>query len=193
MLEALGAELVEFSPLRDEGLPERADLVIVGCGCPDRYAEELAANLSLISALKHHVCLGRRIYAEGGGTAYLGRYLVLGHRRVSGAGILPFDAHLRPQARAPRPVTRVLTRDGWLGPSGTSVRGYRCGRWTLRPAPDPTDCPARSGTLTRQRDIYFRHHAVGSLVHLHLAALPHVVAAFVGPHRPSLAIATPQP
>src|SRR5262249_15234642 len=50
-LEALGADLVEFSPLRDEGLPEGVGLVLIGCGVPDHYAEELASNLSMIAAL----------------------------------------------------------------------------------------------------------------------------------------------
>src|SRR5207248_7820503 len=72
-LEALGAELVEFSPLRDESLPEAVDLVMIGCGFADRYADALAENLSLIAALRSHVCRGQRIYSEGGGTAYLGR------------------------------------------------------------------------------------------------------------------------
>lgn len=185
-LEALGAELVEFSPLRDEALPEAVDLVMIGCGFPDRYAEPLAENHCLITALRAHVCQGHRIYAEGGGTAYLGRSMILDGRRVPGAGILPFDAELRAHPRGPYPVRRVLTGDGWLGPAGTEVRGYHSGRWKLRPAPDPCDCPARSGTLTRQGDIYFRRHAVGSLIHLHLASLPEVVRAFVGPPQPYL-------
>jgi cobyrinic acid a,c-diamide synthase len=188
-LEALGAELIEFSPLRDEWLPESVDLVMIGCGMPDLHAEALAANLSLIAALRAHVCQGRRLYSEGGGTAYLGRTLLMGERRIPGAGILPFDAELLPQAVAPRPVERVLERDGWLGPKGTTVRGYRSCRWRLRAISEPYEyCPGRSGTLTAQRDMYFRHHAVGSLIHLHLTALPHVVAAFAGPHQPSLAL-----
>ena len=178
MLEGLGAELVEFSPLRSESLPADVHLVMIGCGVPDRYAEELASNASLIGELKHHVCRGLRIYAEGGGAAYLGRSMILGDRWVPGAGILPFDAVLQGCRLAPERVVRTLTRDSWLGPRGTEVRGYCPGRWSLEPAPDPTDCPARSGALTTERDIYFRHHAVGSLVHLHLASLPHVVAAF---------------
>ncbi|HEX8200366.1 MAG TPA: cobyrinic acid a,c-diamide synthase [Isosphaeraceae bacterium] len=185
-LEALGAELVEFSPLTDETLPEAIDLVIVGSGYPDHFADELAANYSLIAELRAHVCRGRRIYAEGGGMAYLGRLMVLGDREVPGAGILPIDAELRADPTAPTPVTRVLSRAGWLGPAGTVVRGYRSGRWRLRPAPELDDCPALSGTLTAQHDIVFRHQAVGSLMHLHLAALPQVVAAFAGTTRPTL-------
>lgn len=187
-LEALGAELVEFSPLRDEALPESVELVMIGCGFPDRHAEALAENLSLIAALRQHVCRGQRIYSEGGGTAYLGRSMILGGRHVLGAGILPFDAELLPDPTAPMPVTRTLTRDSWLGQRGTTVRGYRSGRWRLLPGADPLDCPMCFGGLTAQGDISYHHHAIGSLIHLHLAALPEVVTAFAGPHRPSLTL-----
>ena len=84
-LESLGADLIEFSPLRDEGLPDDVDLAMIGCGMPDLYADLLASNLSMIAALREHVCRGRRIYSEGGGTAYLGRSMIIGGRRFPGA------------------------------------------------------------------------------------------------------------
>ena len=185
-LETLGAELIEFSPLCDEALPEAVDLVMIGCGFPDLHAEALAENLSLIAALRSHVCRGQRIYAEGGGTAYLGRSMILPDRQVSGAGILPFHAELLTEPSAPVPVTWTLCRNSWLGAEGTVVRGYRSGRWRLLPGADPLDCPTCFGSLTTQGDFYYHHHAVGSLIHLHLGALPQVVSAFAGPHRPSL-------
>ena len=83
-LEALGAELLEFSPLRDERLPEGADLVMIGCGIPDPHADVLAANVSMIAALRQHLCHGQRIYCEGGGSAYLGPKH--DHRRPAGSG-----------------------------------------------------------------------------------------------------------
>lgn len=187
-LEALGAELIEFSPLSDESLPEGIDLVMIGCGFPDLHAEALAENLSLIAALRSHVCRGQRIYSEGGGTAYLGRTMILPDRRVPGAGILPFDAELLPNPAPPSPVARTFTRDSWLGTAGTTVRGYRAARWRLVPGADPLDCPSCFGTLTAQGDFFYHHHAVGSLVHLHLGAIPEVVTAFVGPHRASLTL-----
>jgi cobyrinic acid a,c-diamide synthase len=193
MLESLGAELVEFSPIRDEALPESVDLVMIGCGVPDHHADALAENLSLIAALRSHVCRGQRIYSEGGGTAYLGRSMILGTRQVPGAGILPFDAEFLPNAEPPVPVTRLLTRDCWLGPKGTTVRGYKSSRWRLRPGADPLDCPNCFGALTVHDDFFYHHHAIGTLIHLHLGAFPEAVRAFAGPHRPSLSLPSPRP
>jgi cobyrinic acid a,c-diamide synthase len=185
-LEALGADLLEFSPLRDERLPDGVDLVMLGCGRPDLGADDLASNVSMIAALRQHVCRGCRIYSEGGGTAYLGQGMIIGGQRVSGAGILPFDAELLSEPAPPSPVTRTLLNDCWLGQKGTVVRGYRSGRWRLIPRVDPFECSSCFGPLSAEGDWFYRHHAVGSLLHLHLGALPEVVDAFAGPHPPSL-------
>jgi cobyrinic acid a,c-diamide synthase len=187
-LEALGADLVEFSPLRSEDLPKAVDLVMIGCGFADQFAEPLSANLSLINALRSHVYRGRRIYSEGGGTAYLGRSMKIEGREVAGAGILPIDAVLRPGPPEFESVTCTLRCDTWLGPRGTEVRGYQSLRWDLRPTAELCHCAAGFGLLSDVGNFFYHHHAVGSLVHLHLAALPQVVAAFAGPHRPSLTL-----
>jgi cobyrinic acid a,c-diamide synthase len=192
-LESLGAELIEFSPLHDEALPERVDLVMIGCGFPDLHIDALADNFAMAASLRNHVCGGQRIYSEGGGTAYLGRLMVINGRRYPGAGILPFDAELLADPAPPTQVTRVLTRDCWLGPQGTTFRGYKSGRWRLTPGVDPLDCPTCFGSLTAQNDVYFHHHAVGGLMHLHLGALSDVVASFAGPHPRSLTLPTSRP
>ena len=185
-LEALGAELEEFSPLRDEKLPSQVDLVMIGCGEPEHFLKDLAANVSLINALRVHVCVGQRIYSEGGGTAYLGQWLEANGRRVPGAGIFPFTSVLQNQPPPPQPVTRSLQRDCWLGPGGTTVRAYRSMHWKLRPVRKCESLCVRTGKLTQEGDWYFHHHALGGLLHLHLASLPDVVRAFAGPHSPSL-------
>lgn len=185
-LEGLGGELVEFSPLRDESLPANVDLVMIGCGFPDQRLEELASNHSMTTALRAHVCRGRRIYSEGGGTAYLGRTMTVAGRSVAGAGIFPFHAELIPDHGRPYPVVRTLLSDCWLGPRGTTVRGYRSPRWRLHPSTEGLDCPACHGVLSAEGDWFFHHHAVGSLLHLYLPALTNVVSAFADPHPPSL-------
>ncbi len=140
-LEALGAELVEFSPLRSENLPKAVDLVMIGCGFPDEFADSLAANFSLINSLRCHVYRGRRIYSEGGGTAYLGRSMKIDGREVAGAGILPFDAELRPDPPSFESVTCNLRCDTWLGPRGTV--GPRLSILPLEPPPNVGALPLR--------------------------------------------------
>jgi cobyrinic acid a,c-diamide synthase len=112
--------------------------------------------------------------------------MLIDGRFYRGAGILPFVAEHIVDAPPPAPVSRRLLHDSWLGPRGTVVRGYKSGRWRLIPGLERFECPACFGTLTAEADWFFHHHAVGSLLHLHLGALPEVVAAFAGPHRPSL-------
>ena len=185
-LATLGAELVEFSPLRSEALPEAADLVMIGCGYPDRHADALSSNYSLMAAIRDHFYQGRRIYSEGGGTAYLGRTYRFDDREAAGVGILPVDSVLLDDPPAPFPTSITLQCDTWLGPKGTEVRGYNAGRWGLQPTSELCHCAAGFGPIAEGGEIVYHHHAVGSLVHLHLAALPQVVAAFAGPHSPSL-------
>ena len=143
-LQALGAELVEFSPLRDEALPEGVDLVMIGCGMPDQHADRLASNLSMMAALRQHVCRGQRIYSEGGGTAYLGRWMIIEGRRFPGAGILPFDAELLPNPGPPVPVTRRLLHDSWLGPRGRPSAATRAAAGGCMRASSSSSAPPAS-------------------------------------------------
>ena len=192
-LQAFGADLVEFSPLHDEHLPKNIDLVMIGCGYPDKFLHKLVNNLSLIGELQAHVCGGKRIYAEGGGAAYLGRCMVIEGKSYQGAGILPFDAELREIPSPPSPVVRILTTDTWLGPAGTEVRGYDSGRWRLRPETTDLGCCGSFGSMTLEEDVYYRHHAVGGMIHLHLGALKHVISAFACEHSASLSLPLSRP
>ena len=185
-------KLVEFSPLRDGTLPAHVDLVMFGCGFPDHYAAESPPTTAFCSNSAGS-CRGLRIYAEGGGAAYLGRSMIVDGRPYGGAGILPFDAELRPEPLWPEPVERTIARNSWLGPAGTTLRGYAANRWLRHPAPEPEDCPRRSGPLTPEADLVFRCNAVGSFIRLHLPSLPNVVHAFTGPSRSNTAPRFPSP
>lgn len=70
-LTDMGAELVEFSPLEDEALPENLQGVYLGGGYPELYARQLSENTtmrqSIKTALENHLpCI-----AECGGFMYL--------------------------------------------------------------------------------------------------------------------------
>ena len=115
--------LCDFSPLGDERLPEGTDIVYLGCGHPQRFAQALSENQCLAAALRQHVCNGLRFYAEGGGLAYLCEQIELGDgRRFAMTGVLPAIARENPQPRAPTPMpSNCGTRIGWVRPARDCV------------------------------------------------------------------------
>lgn len=186
-LELLGAEISQFSPLVDERLPEGTDIVYMGCGHPERFAEALAENECMRAALREHVCSGRRVYAEGGGTAYFCRQIRLpdGDTKPM-VGILPAEAQFTGQPLPrPQPVVLECERATWIAGQGDTVRGYRSGAWRLEPRPGFAPWFA-SGTADTSGVV--RHHCVGSTVHLNFAAQPRVLESFFAPHAPSLEV-----
>jgi cobyrinic acid a,c-diamide synthase len=185
MLELCGATVRVFSPLRDECLPADTDIVYLGCGSPQEHAESLAQNHCMLMALKEHVCSGRRIYAEGGGLAYLCQHIELAHgSRVPMVGALRAIARRNPVRVAPAPIEVTLAVDSWLGTAGTKLRGYRNGNWHL----EPTGCLTRFATEADcELDLIGRHQAIGSRIHLNFAAQPSLLGGFLRPCPEALA------
>lgn len=70
-LRAMGAEIVEFSPLSDAALPEALDALYLPGGFPEVFERELRANAPMVSSVKAAVEGGLRGYAECGGMLYL--------------------------------------------------------------------------------------------------------------------------
>ena len=65
-LQAMGAELVYFSPLFDSTLPPCDALWLPG-GYPELHAQTLAGNLAMKSSIAKHVQAGKPVWAECGG------------------------------------------------------------------------------------------------------------------------------
>ncbi len=75
VLEDLGAELAEFSPMTDRALPDQTRGLYLGGGYPELYARELAENGAMRRAIGDAVGAGLPTVAECGGFLYLHRSL----------------------------------------------------------------------------------------------------------------------
>lgn len=71
MLEHYGAELVFFSPLHDEKLPENIHGLLLGGGYPELYAKQLEENESMRKSIKEALEQKLPSLAECGGFMYL--------------------------------------------------------------------------------------------------------------------------
>lgn len=179
LLEAMGATLTDFSPLHDEQLPAGAELVYIGCGHPERHAADLSANHCMMSALRNHLCAGKRIYADGGGLAYLCQSLEGPEGDSSPmVGALPAIARSNPAPAGCQPVEFEFARSCWLGQTGTRVRGYRSSRWQLEPAGPLRGLFAQPGC---EHDMVGCFRAVASSIQINFATQPGFLQTFFEP------------
>lgn len=116
-LRALGAELVEFSPLADQPLPAGVDALYLPGGYPELHAPALAANERLRAQLHAHVQAGKPLWAECGGLMALCESLTL----LDGTehclwGLLPAQARMQSRLAGLGPQQLTL-------PAGT-LRGH---------------------------------------------------------------------
>jgi cobyrinic acid a,c-diamide synthase len=125
VLADLGVEIVPFSPLQDKKLPEDIDLLYLGGGFPEVFAEQLAENTEMLTDVRVAVQRGVPLYAECGGYMYLGKICIdangKGHKLV---GALPYTFRMGTE-RAQVGYREVTTlRDTLMAPAGTQLRGH---------------------------------------------------------------------
>jgi cobyrinic acid a,c-diamide synthase len=177
LLEAAGAELVFFSPLRKRALPDDIDGLYLGGGYPELHAERLSANVELLGQIRALAMAGLPIYAECGGFMLLAESI--DGRAMT--GVFPAAARMLPRRQALGYREVLLTADSPLGPAGTVARGHefhyselampdvvpRCYRMNRRGGVDP------GSEGFRMRNV------LGSYVHLHFASNPKLAEHFV--------------
>jgi|DewCreStandDraft_5_1066085.scaffolds.fasta_scaffold02432_2 cobyrinic acid a,c-diamide synthase len=181
-LRAAGAELLFFSPLHDAALPEGVHGLYLGGGYPELYAEQLAANRSMMHSLRSAIDAGLPTYAECGGLMALTQSITDQEGRAHPMlGVAPGRAVMAGRLTLGyREVTAV--RDSLLLRAGESVRGheFHYSDWIER----PDDPPAAYAIQTRKAEGvrlegFAQGNVLASYVHLHFGAMPQMAQRFV--------------
>jgi cobyrinic acid a,c-diamide synthase len=182
-LEAVGAELVGFSPTYDRQLPP-VDGIYLGGGYPEVVASRLSANQSMLNAIRDFARAGGPIYAECGGLMYLTECIRTlegeTHRMV---GLIPGTAVMHDRLQAIGYATITTRADSFLGAAGTVWRGHQFRYSSLIPTPPPT-VPRLYTVAPHWGGEPFSEgfqcgNVVGSYVHSHWASNPAVADNFV--------------
>ena len=125
LLQSFGAELVDFSPLGDQQLPEGLDALYLGGGFPEVFASELSQNEPLRREMKCAIEGGLPTYAECGGLMYLAEHLVdqAGHQHAM-AGVLPGAVRMTNRLQNFGYVTLIPRRDTILAKADDPIKGH---------------------------------------------------------------------
>ena len=110
------AEMIFFSPLDDEVLPE-ADLVLFGGGYPEKFKEKLSENSTMIQSIREYGEKGGHVLAQGGGMLYLMDTL----EGVEMCGLLKGDARMTDRLQRFGYANIHIDEDCLLGRAGTEI------------------------------------------------------------------------
>ena len=174
LIEASGGELVEFDPLADEELPDRAGALLLSGGFPERYGPDLSHNAALRAEIGAFARRGRTVLGECGGLLYLATDLD-GH---------PMCGVVATRARMSESLTlgyreAEAASDHVVWPAGAAVRGHEFHYSRVDPPADPMPAWRLRARGSERPEGHVTAHVHASYLHTHWAATPEVATRLV--------------
>lgn len=120
MMQSLGAQIVEFSPLHDAALPENIQGLYLPGGYPELYIPQLSANRSMLRSIRDAIASGLPTIAECGGFLYL-------HRTLDGmemVGTIAADAVKTARLQRFGYLELIAREDSLLAKKGDAIRSH---------------------------------------------------------------------
>lgn len=130
LLAQMGAELVYFSPLHDERLPEEIDGLLLPGGYPELYAKQLEKARVMRESVQNACRKGMPCLAECGGFLYLQEELEGedGEKRKM-TGVLSGEAYRTDQLLRFGYIEAESQTAGILGEAGQTLKGHEFHYW----------------------------------------------------------------
>ncbi len=179
-LRAVGAELVEVSPLQDRALPA-VDALYAGGGFPEEHVRALSANAPMRASVAAALADGLPAWAECGGLMYLARAIVRDGRHHPMAGALPIVVEHTPRPQGHGYMAATVDRPNPFFPVGTRLLGHEFHHSRVVGAlgGDTVLAVERGAGLGHGREGLAVGNVVATYMHLHALGTPGWAAALV--------------
>lgn len=130
LMKRLGCELIPFSPLYDNALPQNLHGLLFGGGYPELFAETLSNNQSMLKSVSLAVREGMPCLAECGGFMYLHDSLE-GKDRIKRrmVGVVPGSAFRTDRLVRFGYVELRAQKDGTFFQKGDTLKGHEFHYW----------------------------------------------------------------
>ncbi|MFN3478830.1 MAG: cobyrinate a,c-diamide synthase, partial [Thermodesulfovibrionales bacterium] len=186
LLRRSGAEIVRFSPLYDETIPE-ADAVYIGGGYPELHALGLSKNISMLKAVRDWANSGRPIYAECGGLMYLSRGIYdTNEDFFQMAGVMPIETVMRGERFHLGYREVELKEDCILGKKGNRLKGHEFHYSEIMKQSSPAVAGLKEIYSVRNNHGEFVNapgykfkNTFASYIHIHFGSNPAVAGNFI--------------
>jgi len=169
-------EIVNFSPLHDNQVPENVDGIILGGGFPEVFAEELSLNKKMLNSIKKTVESKIPCYAECGGLMVLSEGLKLQSGKcLPMVGVVPGIVEL----------TKQLQHFGYCKidlPKFGEVRGheFHYSSWLEEEQKANLWSVTRHSTGKNRNEGYSLPNLHASYVHIYFPQAPSLISDFFG-------------
>ena len=157
-LAMCGADIVYFSPLWDEKLPENVKGVVIPGGYPELYAKQLSDNKSMLESIRAAAEKGMPVIAECGGYMYLQRAIEIENKAFGMVGI--FDGIAKNKGK--------LVRFGYIEATNEAykIKGHEFHHFDV-------DNPGEDFDIVKASDRNIKYKAVESYKNV-TAGFPHL-------------------
>ncbi|MBA4494647.1 cobyrinate a,c-diamide synthase [Paenactinomyces guangxiensis] len=177
LLEMFGADLLFFSPLRGEPVPDEADGLYIGGGFPEEFVVELAGNDLVKTSFYRRITGGLPAFAECGGYMYLSRSIKDTAGRVHDmVGVIPATVEMKDHLVALGYREVKAETDQLLLRDGEKARGHEFHYSTLTPqTADYSPAYKTTSRWGKQQEGYAKENLLAGYTHLHFASNPAMV------------------
>lgn len=180
VLENFGAELVNFSPLKDENLPEKIHGLIIGGGFPEMFAADLERNKKIRATIRLAAETGLPIFAECGGFMYLMKSIADFSGKVfEMCGVIDGRAEMTDKLQMVGYVDAEILRDCVLGRAGDKIHAHEFHFSVAEVSGENIFNCRRLRTGKIYRAGFFAENIVASYLHIHFAGCPNAARKFV--------------
>ncbi|RBW67881.1 cobyrinate a,c-diamide synthase [Bacillus taeanensis] len=176
LLESHGAEIVYFSPLADERLPENIDGLYIGGGFPEEFAAELSENHRSRSTIKKAIEQGLPTLAECGGFMYLTDSIeTTKNDRYEMVGVISGEVKMHSK-RVALGYREIRGRKGnFLIGEHEQARGHEFHYSTFHSEDDVEHAYETKGMRGTKLEGYLKHNLVAGYTHFHFASCLNMV------------------
>ncbi|MFD2444920.1 cobyrinate a,c-diamide synthase [Bacillus sp. CGMCC 1.16607] len=180
LIESFGGEIVYFSPLKGEKLPEDADGLYIGGGFPELFADKLSVQVEAKRSIYSKIMDGLPTLAECGGFMFLTETIETIERdQYPMVGVIPGVTKMQDRLAAIgyREISEL--NGNYLFNENQSARGHEYHYSTYHPSNEHEKAYYVKGMFGEGEEGFLYKNVIAGYTHIHFASCPSVLENFL--------------